>query len=434
MTVLGARAGLVPQEIAEAIILPDGYADLKGVVFPACDWLRANAPIAQAEVEGFDRVWLISKHAHNKDVLRDAATFLSGTENFMLTTTAGDDFLKSMFDGSASPIDNLTPMDAPDHMDHRMAQAHAYSIEAIRKYEPRFRELAAEKVSALLATGGECDAVAFLSRDYPLQVVMEMISVPEEDFPLMLKMTQETFGGDDPEIVKDSAHEMSPETTARLWMEAVQGFYDYFEVMREDRLAHPRDDLTTEIVTGCLKNGELMTPKRQNHMVSSVALAGHDTVSSAISGGIHGLATHPEQLALVKSDLTLIPGLVDEALRWSTPARHFMRTASRDVDFHGHRIKAGDRVMCLFISANFDEEVFSNPYTFDVTRRPNPQLSFSFGPHICLGLHIARLQMRQLFDEFVARIGTLELAGPPKFKMGNFVTGLKSLPIRFTAA
>ena len=136
----------------------------------------------------------------------------------------------------------------------------------------------------------------------------------------------------------------------------------------------------------------------------------------------------------MKNDPSLIGGLVDEALRWATPAKHFMRTASRDVDFHGHQIKAGDRVMCLFVSANRDEDVFPEPYKFDITRRPNPQLSFSFGPHICLGLHIAKIEMKALYEELISRVDSIELAGEPRLKIGNFVTGFKTLPVRFTAS
>lgn len=431
---LQSAAPVVPDEIARAVVLPDGYVDLDGVVFPACDWLRANAPIAQVQVEGYDPVWLIAKHAHNKEVLRNAATFSSGEENFMLTTKAGDDYLKEMLGGTTKVIDNLTPMDAPEHGDHRNAQAPAFALEAVRKYEPRFHELAKAKVEEFLGTGGECDAVEVLSRDYPLEVVMEMISVPPQDFALMHKMTQETFGGDDPDVVKDSTAEMSPETTARLWREAVEGFYDYFEVMREERLTCPVDDLASAVMNSTLMNGERMTERRQNHMVSSIAMAGHDTVNSSIAGALYGLAKYPDQFDLVKANPELIPGLVDEGLRWATPAKHFMRTATRDVEFHGQSILKGDRVMCLFISANRDEDVFHDPYAFDITRKPNPHLSFSFGPHICLGLHVSRLEMRALFEELLPRIASIELMSEPRLKRGNFVTGYKTLPVRFTAA
>lgn len=433
MTVTSSPAA-VPQEIAEAVILPAGFADLDGVVHPACRWLRSNAPLAKVQVEGYDSVWLMSKHAQIREVMRDTDTFVSRLNNWFLTTTAGDDLMRSMLDGKFSPIDNWSPMDPPEHTEHRGAHAHAFSLEEIRKYEPRIRELATEKVDAMLAAGTTCDAVAGLARDYPLQVVMGMLSVPERDFPLMHRMTQETFGGDDPDIAADREVERTPETFARMWMEAVKGFYDYFEDMRISLLENPRQDLASAIVNGRLPDGELMTPARQNGMVSSIALAGHDTVTSAIASGLHCLATHPDQFALVKSDPSLIPGLVEEALRWATPARHFMRTAVRDVEFHGQRLKAGDRMMCLFISGNYDEDVFPDPYRFDVTRRPNPHLSFGFGPHICLGIHVARLEMRFLFEELLSRIDSLELAGEPRYKQGNFVGGLKTLPIAFTPA
>jgi cytochrome P450 len=177
-----------------------------------------------------------------------------------------------------------------------------------------------------------------------------------------------------------------------------------------------------------------MPEGRQNHLAASIALAGHDTTNSAIAGGILGLARFPDQLEKVRADPKLYGGLVDESLRYSTPAKHFTRNTVEDIDFHGTHFAAMDRIMTLTVSANRDEEVFPDPERFDVTRRPNPHLSFGWGPHICLGQHIAKNEMRLLFEELLPKLKTLELAAEPKLKVGNFVTGPKSLPIRFTKA
>jgi cytochrome P450 len=221
---------------------------------------------------------------------------------------------------------------------------------------------------------------------------------------------------------------------AKQWLASVQDFYEYFEVIRKDRLANPREDLASAIVNARLQNSELMPERIQNHLTASIALAGHDTTNSAISAGMHGLALFPEQFDKVKADPKLIPGLVDESLRWATPAKHFMRNATRDTELGGIQIKAMDRLMCLFVSGNRDEDAFEDPMTFDVTRRPNPHLSFSFGPHVCLGQHIAKIEMRALFDELIPRLASVELAGEPTLKVSNFVSGFKTLPIRFTKA
>jgi alpha-terpineol hydroxylase len=261
-----------------------------------------------------------------------------------------------------------------------------------------------------------------------------MVDVPETDFPLMEKLTQETFGGNDDEIAAGAGQQVSAETAARLWQEAVDGFYDYFDGMVQDRHANPRDDVATAIVTGRLADGGLMSPKRQNHMLSSLAIAGHDTVNAALAGGLLGLCRFPDQLRLVRDNPSLIPGLVEESLRYGTPTKHFIRTVSRDTELRGVPLTAGDRVMILHYSANMDEDVFADPERFDVTRRPNPHLTFGFGPHICLGMHVAKIEMRILFEELVPRITSLALDGPLRRKRANFVTSIKTMPVRFTAA
>jgi cytochrome P450 len=250
----------------------------------------------------------------------------------------------------------------------------------------------------------------------------------------MLKITQDTFGGDDPDWNREGVENPTPETAAKQWHEAVQDAYRYFEVIRKDRLGHPRNDLATAIVTAKLPGGEPMPELIQNHLTLSIAIAGHDTTNSALAGGLMGLARFPDQLTLARSDPALIPGLVEESLRYATPAKHFMRNATRAVDFHGVRMAPLDRIMGLFVSGNRDEAVFPCADRFDITRRPNPHLSFSYGPHVCLGQNLAKLEMRILFEELLPRLKALELAGSPRLKVGNFVTGLKSLPVRFTVA
>ncbi len=423
----------VPGDIARAVMLPASYGDLDGTVFPACTWLRENAPIARAEVDGYDPIWLVAKHADIKTVLRDAELFHNADANIMLQPQAGDEYLRNLLDGTTHVLDNLSYMEPPEHAVYRNATGLAFLPAQVRKFEPRFREIAKEAVDRLMEHDGEVDFVETLSAKYPLNAVLEMLGVPPEDYDLMLRLTQDTFGGDDPDWKRDEV-EASPEAMAKQWLLSVEDAYEYFEVIRKDRLANPRDDLATSIVTARLENGELMPERIQNHLTASIALAGHDTTNSAISGGMHGLATFPEQLEKVRADPKLIPGLVDESLRWATPAKHFMRNATADTELGGVQIKDGDRLMCLFVSGNRDEDAFPEPERFDVTRRPNAQLSFSFGPHVCLGQHIAKIEMRALFDELIPRLGSVELAGEPRLKVSNFVSGFKTLPIRFTKA
>lgn len=421
----------VPDEIARAVVLPASYADLDNVVYPACEWLRANAPVARVEVEGYDPIWLISKHADITSVLRQAEVFHNADANIMLQPQAGDEYLRNLLDGTTHVLNNLSYMEPPEHGRYRNATAWAFLPAQVRKFMPRFQEIAKDAVDHLMEQDGECDFVAELSSRYPLNAVLEMLGVPSEDYELMLRLTQDTFGGDDPDWKRDDVP-ATPEAMAKQWHASVQDFYEYFEVIRKDRLANPRDDLATSIVTATLEDGQPMPERIQNHLTASIALAGHDTTNSAISAGMHGLALFPEQFEKVKADPKLIPGLVDESLRWATPAKHFMRNAAQDAEVAGVEIADQDRLMCLFVSGNRDEDVFPHADQFDITRRPNPHLSFSFGPHICLGQHIAKIEMRALFEELIPRMGSVQLAGEPRLKVSNFVSGFKTLPIRFT--
>ncbi len=424
---------VVPDDIARAVVLPASYGDLDRTVYPACEWLRENAPVARAKVDGYDPIWLISKHADIKDVLRDAETFHNADANIMLQPQAGDAYLRDLLDGTTHVLSNLSYMEPPEHGRYRNATAFAFLPAQVRRFQDRFRELAREAVDRMLECDGECDFVGVVSAQYPLSAVMEMLGVRREDYELMMKLTQDTFGGDDPDWKRDDVP-ASPEAMAKQWHASVQDFYEYFEVIRTDRLANPRDDLSTAIVTARLDDGELMPERIQNHLTASIALAGHDTTNSAISAGMHGLALFGAQFEQVRANPELVPGLVDESLRWATPAKHFMRNASCDAEVGGVPIASMDRLMCLFVSGNRDPEVFPDPMSFDVTRRPNPHLSFSFGPHVCLGQHIAKMEMRALFEELIPRLKSVELAGEPRLKVSNFVSGFKSLPIRFTTA
>jgi alpha-terpineol hydroxylase len=434
MAATSTQHAVVPDEIARAVMLPESYTDLDGIVHPACRWLRENMPVAVADIEGYDPVWLVSTHAAIRAVLSDQDLFHNADINILLYPTAGDEGLRALNNGTTKVLDNLSYMERPEHTTYRTAIAHVFTPGRVRQFESRLKTLCREHVDRFLEQEGEVCFVDSLSRDLALSAVMELAGIPHEDYRYMLKLTQETFGGDDPDWKREDVPD-TPEAAARQWHDAVQGFYEYFEGIRADRLANPRKgDMSTEIIHSLTASGEPMPERIQNHLTLTLALAGHDTVNSAISGCMHGLLNNPDQFAKVKADPRLIPGLVDEGLRWATPAKHFMRNATADTDVLGGPMRAMDRVMALFVSGNRDEAVFADPFTFDITRKPNPHLSFSFGPHVCLGQHVAKLEMRTLYAELIPRLASIEPTGAPRLKVSNFVSGQKTLPMRFTRA
>lgn len=226
---------------------------------------------------------------------------------------------------------------------------------------------------------------------------------------------------------------MSPEQVVQLVAGAVKTFEDYFAQMAEDRRANPTDDVAS-VIANALVDGKPLPARDMAGYYIIVATAGHDTTSASTAGAMMALAHDPEQFARVKADRSLLSGIVEEAIRWTSPVQHFMRTAAQDVEIGGQQIKAGDWMMINYVAANHDPDQFANPRNFDAARSPNRHLAFGAGAHQCLGLHLARLEMRILFEALLDRVETIEPAGEAKRANSTFVGGLKSLPLKFTAA
>jgi cytochrome P450 len=373
-------------------------------------------------------MWLATKYADIREIELNPQVFASGFDEPGINDRASSDFLK-LARGENRTLDTLAYMDAPEHTKIRQVTANWFQHKTIRKREESIREIARQSVETLLSTGGECDFVSDFSLRYPLRVIMQILGVPEEDEPLMLKLTQEMFGTTDPEEQRaDVAHE--PDVAARMWRASIAGFYEYCDKLAARRREDPRDDLIS-LVANAKIDGEYLSDSYVRGYFVVVAAAGHDTTSSTISGAMHAFTRFPGLLDRVRDDPSLIPGTIEEALRWVSPVKHFQRVLTRDFEFRGRELKQGDHVMLLYASANRDEDVFTNPDVFDETRRPNRHLAFGHGSHSCLGAHVARFEMNILLEELLPKLRSVELAGAPAFVASNFITGLKRLPIRF---
>ena len=302
----------------------------------------------------------------------------------------------------------------------------------LKKIEDRIRKIARSAVDKMAARGGSCDFVEDVALHYPLHVVMDILGVPEEDEPRMLKLTQELFGATDPDSARDTTAATS-ETRTKMIQDTVLDFYQYFGKMTADRRANPTDDLASVIANSKI-DGELISDLEALSYYVIVATAGHDTTSSSTAGAVWALAENPDQLKAIQADPSLIPGMVEEAIRWMTPVKTFMRSATRDTELGGRQIKAGDWLMLCYASGNRDEAVFQDPYAFRADRKPNRHVAFGYGAHVCLGQHLAKMEMRILFEELLPRLKSLELAGAPQMVQAYFVNGPKKLPIRFELA
>jgi cytochrome P450 len=419
----------IPDDLAARLVDPAVYADSR--IHETYAWLRANNPLGVAQPEGYDPFWVVTRHADILDISRQNALFHSGDRSTTIVSAAGDAHIRQMTGGSPHLVRSLVQMDAPDHPKYRILTQAWFLPQNIRKLEDRIRTIARASVDRMLASGGECDFVSEVALHFPLHVIMEILGVPEADEPRMLMLTQELFGAADPDLGREEKESDPPDVGALQGVLA--DFYQYFAKISAERRTHPREDLATLIATSEIDGRPISEFEAMSYYVI-VATAGHDTTSSTTAGAMQALCEHPDQLAWLKADPARIPGLIDEAIRWTTPVKTFMRSATEDAEVGGRAIGKGDWLMLCYASGNRDEAVFENADQFRADRSPNRQLAFGYGAHLCLGQHLAKMEMRILYEELLPRVKAVELAGAPRMSHAVFVNGLKSLPVRFVAA
>ena len=422
----------VPDEIAATVVTPKAYAE-DAPVHEAFRWLRANNPLGRAELEGCAPFWIVSKHADILEVSRQNALFHNGDVSTTFVTLETDAKVRQMTGGSPHLVRSLVQMDAPDHPKYRVLTQSWFLPQNIRRLEDRIRAIAREHVVRMEELGGECDFVNDVALTFPLRVVMEILGVPEADMPRMLKLTQELFGAADAELNRSQDESSSRDSGLGDLQATIADFFMYFKAISDSRRAEPTADLATAIANGQIDGAPLNDFEAMCYYII-VATAGHDTTSSSTAGAIWGMCEYPDAFAKVKADPSLIPGLVDESIRWTTPVKHFMRSATEAAELRGRKIAKGDWLMLCYPSGNRDEEVFEDPDTFNPERSPNRHLAFGYGAHLCLGQHLAKMEMRILWEELLPRLKSVEFNGAPQRSVGSFVSGPKRLPIRYELA
>ncbi|HEY8573006.1 cytochrome P450 [Phenylobacterium sp.] len=425
--VLSAQDHRIPGDVTYTLVNPRAFAD--GSIHEAYKWLRGNEPFGVAEVEGVDPFWVTTRHADILEISRQNDLFLSGVRNPVITTQAADRKVREMMGGSPHLLRTLIHMDAPEHMKYRVLTQAWFLPQNLRAMEDRIRVIARAAVERMAANGGRCDFVRDVALHYPLHVIMSIMGVPEKDEPRMLKLTQEIFGAADPELSRNNDAAKPPEER-EFDFSVITDFFAYYRNFSETKRANPSDDLGSLIANSQIDGQPLSDLEAMSYYII-VATAGHDTTSSSTAGAMWALAENPGEFRKLKSDLSLIPRLVDESIRWTTPVKTFMRTAARDTEFAGRDVKKDDWIMLCYASGNRDEAVFEDPFQFRVDRKPNRHLAFGYGAHLCLGQHLAKMEMRILWEELIPRLESVELDGEPAQSEAVFVSGLKRLPIRF---
>ena len=384
--------------------------------------LRRDDPVHWTEPVGYRPFWSISKHADIMEIERQHELFINDPRTTLATIQQEED-IKTFTGGSHILIRSLVQMDNPDHMVFRKLTQGWFMPPNLKKLQAGLADLAKEFVDRMEAKGGECDFVSDVAVWYPLRVIMMILGVPREDEPTMLRLTQELFGSTDADLSRED------EKTS-IDMNTVTEFFDYFTKLTEARRADPQDDVAS-IIANAEINGEPIGHLEAMSYYIIVATAGHDTTSSSTAGGLLALLENPDQLERLRANPDLLPSAIDEMIRWSTPVKHFMRTATADYELRGKTIKKGDSLFLFYPSGNRDEEVFDDPNQFKIDRTPNKHLAFGYGAHVCLGQHLAKMEIKALYDELLPRLDSIELAGDPSRVAANFVSGLKRLPIRY---
>jgi cytochrome P450 len=407
-------------EAAKVLADPTAYAD-DNRLHSALTRLRTDNPVAWVDSPPYRPFWAITKHEDIMAIERANDLFLSEPRP-LLATAATDDVLKEQQDAGMG-IRTLIHMDDPHHRKVRTIGADWFRPKAMRALKVRVDELAKRYVDTMRDVGPECEFVEAIAVNFPLYVILSLLGLPEDDFPRMMKLTQEMFGGDDEEHRRgDSTEDL---------LAVLADFFAYFSALTASRRETPTEDLASAIANGCI-DGELLSDMDTLSYYVIIASAGHDTTKDAISGGLRALVENPDELARLQNNMDLMPTAVEEMIRWTTPVKEFMRTAAEDTTVRGVPIAKGESVYLTYVSGNRDEDVFNEPFRFDVGRDPNKHLAFGYGVHFCLGAALARMEMNSLFTELVPRLESIELAGEPELSATTFVGGLKHLPIRYS--
>ena len=393
--------------------------------------LRAEDPVAWCEPEGYRPFWALTKHADIMEVSRQNKLFTNGEREMLSYEDAEKGVYAQM--GGPHLLKTLVQLDDPLHFKLRHLTQEWFMPQNVKKREDAIRQIAKKYVDRMEDLGGECDFQRDVALYYPLRVIMQILGVPESDEPMMLKLTQEIFGAQDEDLMRDKtlAEQQDVEKGLASINETLAEFFMYFTGITADRRAHPKDDVSTVIANGMV-DGEPIGQLEAMSYYIIVAAAGHDTTSASTGGGVLGMLQNPSELKKMMDDPKAVSRTAtDEAIRWTTPVKQFMRTAHEDYELRGRKILKGESLLLCYPSGNRDEDVFDDPYTFDISRSPNKLISFGHGGHMCLGMHLARLEMQAIYEELFSRLKSIELAGDPTFIKANFVGGPKSIPVRY---
>jgi cholest-4-en-3-one 26-monooxygenase len=380
--------------------------------------LRSEDPVHWTDEPDGPGFWSITKHADLQDVNRDAETFSAELGGITLLESS------TLDEGMDMRGKIMVMTDPPRHTRYRLLVNKGFTPRMIGLLEAHLA-YRAELIVDQVIERGECEFVTELAAELPLQAIAEIMGVPQEERHLLFEWSNRMVGADDPEYNKD------PDSSADATMAAAE-LYMFASALRETRRDEPRDDIVTKLINAEI-DGDSLTSEEFELFILLLAVAGNETTRNATAHGMHAFMTYPDEFAKLAEHPELMESAVEEVLRWSSPVLYFRRQATRDIELRGKRIKAGDKIAMWHVSGNRDEEVFDDPFRFDITRSPNDHVAFGGGgAHFCLGANLARLELRLIFEQLVTRTPDMRIAGEVERLRSNFIGGIKHIPVQFT--
>jgi len=407
-----------PRPIPEdfRITHPEDYA-AHGYPHQIWERLRREEPVSwQVQPGNAVDYWAITKHADILEIGKQPDTFISGPR---LVIQHLEEEVRDL-------PPTLIQMDNPMHRDFRGMVSKQFTPRALKKITEPIEKIGKDLVDKLYARGdeGECDFVDEISAPLPIAVIGWLLGAPEEDWPLLYDWTNRTLGAGDPEYQEDGKDARETSQAAQIEL------FQYFTGLMNDRRKNPQDDLITTFVQSEYE-GRKLNDMEVLSWCFIIVIAGNETTRNGTTGGMLALIQHQHELRRLQEDMGLLKDAVEEIVRWTSPIIHFGRTATRDYQLRDKTIKEGESVALYYPSANRDEEVFEDPWTFRIDRKPNRHIGFGIGEHFCLGAHLARWEMEVAYRHLIPRIAEIELTGPVDRLHSSLVGGVKRLPIRY---
>jgi cytochrome P450 len=378
-------------------------------------WLRRHAPVFWYDRPNVEPFWAITKHADIIELSKQPDLFLNAPRLAVFT--------RDLPPPPEGTVRHLLNMDPPDHARYRRLSSSWFTPRAIRSMDDKVARVTREVLDAAAETDVG-DFVQSISARITIAVIAEMLGVPRADWDLLFRWTNEVIAPQDPEFAKGQTAE---ETGTRARMEV----FAYFNELAERRRAEPTEDIVSVVANGRLNDAPLPPVELLSYYFLLV-VAGNETTRTAMTGGLLAFLENPGEWEKLRRNPALLDSAVEEVVRWTTPVIQFVRTAAQDYELRGTRIRKGQAACLFYPSANRDEDVFPDPFLFRVDRDPNPHIAFGMGEHVCLGAHLARLELRHAFGQLRERLERCELAGPVERIRSSFVGGIKHVPMRWT--